>query len=54
MLKGRFACTMRMPITFDVVEEYVNDKPVVLCDTISKYVENKRPSLKGKHYNICI
>lgn len=52
MLKGRFVCTMRMPITVDDVEEYINDKPVVLCDTIYKYVEDKRPSLKCKPYKI--
>lgn len=53
MLKGRFVCTMRMPITFDVIEEFIGDKPVISNKAFSAYVEQKRPSLKGKPYKIC-
>lgn len=53
MLNGRFVCTMRMPITLDVVVDYDGDKPVIDSRAFSEFVERKRPSLKGKKYNIC-
>lgn len=30
MLNERFVCTMRMPITIDMVVDYVGDTPVIL------------------------
>lgn len=53
MLKGRFVCTMHMPITFDIVVDYDGDKPVIDGRAIERYVEKKRPTLKGSGYNIC-
>lgn len=53
MLKGRFVCTMRMPVTFDMVLDYDGDTPVIDARAITRYVEQKRPSLAGSGYNIC-
>lgn len=52
MLNGRFQGTFRMPITLDVIEDYVGEKPVIKSRAFSDFVEQKRPSLKGKPYNI--
>jgi hypothetical protein len=54
MLSRRFICTLRMPITFDVIEDYIKGKPVISNKAFSAYVEQKRPSLKDKPYKICI
>ena len=52
MLLGRFIATMRMPLFMaDDVDEY--GLFVVTGETISKYVLSKRPTLKGKPFNIC-
>ena len=53
MLNGRFQGTFRIPITLDVIEDYVGDNPVIKSRAFSDFVEQKRPSLKGKPYNIC-
>lgn len=52
MLRERFVCTLRMPVTLDVIEDYIGDEPVIRSKAISAYVEKKRPSLKGKPYKI--
>lgn len=44
MLKGRFICTLRY--------KYCPLFPVKDTELIS-FVEQKRPTLKGKPYNIC-
>ena len=52
MLLGSFIATMRMPLFMaDDVDEY--GRFVVTGETISKYVLSKRPTLKGKPFNIC-
>lgn len=52
MLGGRFIATMRMPAYLaDDVDGY--GRFVVTGETISKYVVAKRPTLKGKPFNIC-
>ena len=43
MLKGRFVCTLRM--------KYCPLFPLTV-DEICEFVERKRPTLKGKKYNI--
>ena len=43
MLKGRFVCTLRM--------KYCPLFPLTV-DEICEFVESKRPTLKGKKYNI--
>lgn len=48
MLNDRFVCTLHMPITLDIVEEYDGDKPIISITSFRRFVENKRPSLKGK------
>ena len=52
MLNDRFVCQMRMPITLDCVEGYDGDIPIIDSKAFADYVENRRPSLKGKDYNI--
>lgn len=52
MLNGRFVCTMRMPITLDMVTGYDGDKPMIDGVKVTKYIEEKRPSLRGKPYRI--
>lgn len=52
MLNERFVCTLRMPITIEMVVDYVGDTPVIPEEAFSKYVESKRPSLKGKPFQI--
>lgn len=53
MSNGRFVCTMRMPITLDMIVDYDGDKPILNADKIKEYVEEKRPTLKYVKYNIC-
>lgn len=45
MLDDRFVCTLRMPYLSIFV---------VTQKEIKKYVEKKRPSLKGKRYTIAL
>lgn len=52
MLNERFVCTLRMPITLDVIEDYEGDKPVISRKAFHRFVEKMRPSLKGKPYKI--
>lgn len=53
MSNDRFVCTMRMPITLDMIIDYDGDKPILNADKIKEYVEEKRPTLKYVKYNIC-
>lgn len=53
MSNDRFVCTMRMPITLDMVIDYDGDKPILNADKIKEYVEDKCPTLKYVKYNIC-
>lgn len=53
MSDGRFVCTMRVPLTFDLISGYDGEKPIVNMDRLKKYVEDRRPSLKYRKYNIC-
>ncbi len=55
MLHDRFVCTLRMPVTFDMIEDYDEMGGVIInLDKVQEYVENKRPSLIGKDYRICL
>ena len=51
MLRGRFVCTLRLPLY--MADSYENGKYIVSEQTLKRFVENKRPTLKGKPYNIC-
>lgn len=51
MLCGRFVCTLHMPLY--MADGYENGKCVVSHQTLLRFVESKRPTLKGKPYNIC-
>lgn len=53
MSNDRFVCTMRMPITLDMITGYDGETPIVDARKIQQYVEQKRPSLKHVKYNIC-
>jgi hypothetical protein len=54
MLNGRFVCTLRMPITFDVVDDIDEMGGVTIrSDKLQQYIEEKRPNLVGKDYKIC-
>lgn len=53
MSNDRFVCTMRMPVTLDMVAGYDGDKPILDSRKLLQYVETKRPSLKYVKYNIC-
>ena len=53
MLNERYICTLRMPISFDMIEEIDERGGVVLRgERLQKYIEEKRPSLKGTNYKI--
>lgn len=53
MLNERYICTFRIPITFDMIEEIDKMGGVVLRgDKLQNYIEEKRPSLRGKNYKI--
>ena len=52
MLDGRFICSLDMPITLDVINDYVGDMPVIRDGAISEFIERKHPSLRGKDYKI--
>ena len=52
MLHGRFVCTLRMPITFGIIKDYMGDKPVIDERALTRFVEQQRPSLIGKPYRI--
>lgn len=53
MCKERFVCTIKMPITLDIIAGYDGDEPVFDWKKIAAYVEQKRPSLKYVDYKIC-
>jgi hypothetical protein len=54
MMKDRYICTMQMPLGLNYLKGYEGDKPVfdVPFDAFRGFVEQKRPSLKGKRYHI--
>jgi hypothetical protein len=52
MLKGRFVCTLSMEITPPRIAEWIGKMPVLKYKAIQDYVEQKRPSLRGKNYRI--
>ncbi len=52
MLNERFICTLKMPITKDMVVDHIGERPVIKEEAFSDYVEKKRPSLRGKDYKI--
>jgi len=52
MLDGTFIGTFKMPLSKDIVDEYVNGEPVIKGAAFSDYVEKMRPSLRGKPYKI--
>ena len=51
MLRDRFVCTLRMPVY--LADDYENGRFIFTAETLSRFVESKRPTLKGKPYNIC-
>lgn len=52
MLKGRFVCTLSMEITPPRIAEWIGKMPVLKTAAIRDFIEQKRPSLKGKPYII--
>lgn len=52
MLKDRFVCTLKMELTSSRIKEWIGQMPVLKAHTIEKFIEEKRPSLKGKPYRI--
>lgn len=48
---GTFLTTLRIPL-FDVVVDYDGDCPVIGYELLVRYVEEKRPSLKYRRYQI--
>lgn len=51
MLRERFVCTLRLP-TY-MADSYENGKFIVSEQTLTRFVEVKRPTLNGKPYKIC-
>ena len=51
MLKGRWVCTMQMPLGLPVA--YDGEKPVFQLQErqLEQYVEQQKPSLKGKPWH---
>lgn len=55
MVGDRFYCTLRMPITFDMIEGYNSEGGAIIDPhKIAAYVEEKRPTLKYKDYQIYV
>ena len=52
MLNDRFVCTLSMELTPPRISEWVGNMPVLKNNAIQDYVEEKRPSLKGKPYKV--
>ena len=52
MVGDRFIDTYRMPITLDVIVDYIGDRPVISGDAMKKFIEKKRPTLKYEDYKI--
>jgi hypothetical protein len=52
MLNERYICTLRIPITFDMIEEIDETGVVVRVDRLQEIIEEKRPTLRGKNYKI--
>lgn len=52
MLRDRFVCTLRMPLTLDVISGYDGDKPIISMESVEKFVLRKRPTLKGEPFGI--
>lgn len=55
MLHERFVCTLSMPLGLKHLVGYNGDEPqfVIPDDDFFRFIEEKRPSLKGKDYHIC-
>lgn len=55
---GVFLCTLRMPLTSDLIADYIGNEPVYdyerLNERTKAFIEEKRPSLKYKKYKICL
>ncbi len=51
MLNDRFVHTFRFPTC--MADGYENGRYVVFDTTLTRFVESKLPTLKGKPYNIC-
>ena len=53
MLNERYICTLRIPITFDLIEDLDDEEGVIVRgDRLQEIIEERRPSLKGKNYII--
>jgi len=52
MLHDRFICTLRMP-TYMAVGHKDGVRQVIQEEALMRFIEKKRPTLKGKPYNIC-
>ena len=52
MLNDRFVCTLCMKLTPPSIKEWIDQMPVLKQRAIQKYIEQKRPSLKGKPYRV--
>lgn len=52
MLKDRFVCTLKMELTPSRIYEWKENMVLLKEHTIEKFIEEKRPSLKGKPYRI--
>lgn len=58
MSLGRFVCTLKMPLTIDLVSEYIDGVVVYDYKKLNKrcveFAKKKRPSLKYKKFEICL
>lgn len=52
MVGDRFYKTMRMPITIDLIADYIGDKPVYDAKKIEQWVLKKCPTLKYDNFTI--
>lgn len=53
MVGDKFYRTMHMPITIDMVDGYLDDKPIVGNEKIKEWVLKKCPTLKYDNFTIC-
>lgn len=50
MLNEKFVCTLNIPTL--MADDVVDGMPVFKMETISRYIEKHRPSLRNKPYRI--
>ena len=53
MLGQRWVATMTMPLVPEYICDYVGEMTVVSEETVKRFIESRRPSLRGRDYRVC-